>query len=418
MVRFVLWIAAIASLVLPSRLAAQTKPIAKPVEYFNAVADKNFYLLTAMERDPEVSSVLRADSALASIFKARTAALADSTTACATDIKCYARALRWNQADADDARQALARLYDTSAPLRGFVERVRASGTYARFNGLAGAEFLTQAWTVVVAGMDHAVDVYGLGAAGRYPAIDAATYDPKVAAGARGVATLVAVMQDDSANFQLFFQPALRFALGLLDYNHRDEAGRFEPMEKGENAAAFAKIASTQWSRYPYSVIVVPGAGNEIPGVRLSGAGKLRVQLAAKRYRDGKAPFLLVSGGFVHPSQTPYAEAIEMKHELMAKYGIPESAILVDPHARHTTTNIRNAARVMYRYGMPFEAKALITTDPGQSASIENPNFAQRCVNEMGYVPLRVLGRMSPFDLEFLPLIESLQSDPTDPLDP
>jgi len=203
-----------------------------------------------------------------------------------------------------------------------------------------------------------------------------------------------------------------------MDINLRDEAGRFEPMERGENAAAFRKIASTQWSRYPYTVIVVPGAGNDRPGVRLSPGGKMRVELAAKRYRDGKAPFILVSGGFVHPNQTPYAEAIEMKRELMEKYSIPEDAILIDPHARHTTTNIRNAARIMFRYGMPFEATALITTDPGQSASIENSNFETRCLRELGYVPHKLLRRTSAFDLEFVPKLESLQSDPQDPLDP
>jgi uncharacterized SAM-binding protein YcdF (DUF218 family) len=31
-----------------------------------------------------------------------------------------------------------------------------------------------------------------------------------------------------------------------------------------------------------------------------------------------------------------------MKRQLVALFGIPESAILVDPHARHTTTNLRN----------------------------------------------------------------------------
>jgi uncharacterized SAM-binding protein YcdF (DUF218 family) len=41
-----------------------------------------------------------------------------------------------------------------------------------------------------------------------------------------------------------------------------------------------------------------------------------------------------------------------MKHDLIARLGIPAAAILVDPHARHTTTNMRNAARLLYRYGM------------------------------------------------------------------
>jgi DUF218 domain len=397
---------------------AQTKPLAKPITYKHPVEDKNFYLLAQIEATPTIVSLFRSNATLSRITKARADALANAVKTCKTEIECYATALKWNAADSEEVRQSLTRLHDSSPGVRAFADRLKASGMYVRYNNLSGPEFLSKAWDDCVGGMNRAIDVYGLGIKPRYPAIDSPTYDPKVAAGARGVSTLAAVLQDDSASLELFFQPALRFALSLMDFNHRDEAGRFEPMEKGENAAAYRKIGTIQWSRYPYSVIVVPGAGNDQPGIRLSGPGKLRVQLAAKRYRDGKAPFILVSGGFVHPVQTPYAEAIEMKHELMEKYGIPESAILVDPHARHTTTNIRNAARIMYRYGMPFEAKALITTDAGQSASIEAPSFETRCVREMGVMPLRVLGRVSAFDLEFVPLIESLQADPTDPLDP
>jgi hypothetical protein len=75
--------------------------------------------------------------------------------------------------------------------------------------------------------------------------------------------------------------------------NHRDQAGRFEPMEKGENAAAFHRVKSIDWSRYPYTAIVVPGAGSDRAGIRLSPSGKLRDEIAATRYRDGKAPFAL-----------------------------------------------------------------------------------------------------------------------------
>jgi hypothetical protein len=424
--RLLSWFAA--AVLFATRLAAQptnqtkpliqTKPIARPLAYKHPIEDKNFYLLAQIEGAPELVKTMRGDATLSRITTARIEALANAVKTCKTEIECYAAALKWTAADSEEVRQSLARLHDSSQAVRTFADRLKAGGMYVRYNGLPGAEFLAKAWDDCVAGMNRAIDVYGLGVAPRYPAIDSPTYDPKVAAGARGVATLAAVLQDDSASLELFFLPALRFALGLMDFNHRDEAGRFEPMEKGENAAAYRKIGTTQWSRYPYSVIVVPGAGNDQPGIRLSGSGKLRVQLAAKRYRDGKAPFILVSGGFVHPAQTPYAEAIEMKRELMEKYAIPESAILVDPHARHTTTNIRNAARIMYRYGMPFEARALITTDAGQSASIEAPSFETRCVREMGIMPLKVLGRVSAFDLEFVPLIESLQADPTDPLDP
>src|SRR5262249_26233788 len=133
---------------------------------------------------------------------------------------------------------------------------------------------------------------------------------------------------------------------------------------------------------------------------------------------QGKAPFILVSGGYVHPNQTPFAEAIEMKRVLIQDFGVPAEAILVDPHARHTTTNLRNAARILYRYGVPFERKALIATDVDQSAYIEGQVFAKRCVDELGYAPTRLLARISGFDLEFVPSIESLQIDPADPLDP
>ena len=107
-----------------------------------------------------------------------------------------------------------------------------------------------------------------------------------------------------------------------------------------------------------------------------------------------------------------------MKKALIASFGIPAEAIVVDPHARHTTTNLRNAARLLYRYGMAFDRPALITTDPGQSGYIENPGFATRCRTELRYLPFRSLKRTSAFDLEYLPSLDSLTQDATDPLDP
>lgn len=172
------------------------------------------------------------------------------------------------------------------------------------------------------------------------------------------------------------------------------------------------------WSQYKYTAIVVPGSGTDRPGQAMSPWGKAWVTLAARRFKAGLAPFLIVSGGYVHPSQTPFCEAIEMKKALIAEYGIPADSILIDPHARHTTTNIRNASRLLYRYGFPFKKTALITSDQGQSAYIEAPSFAQRCIAELGYVPHEILRRTSQFDLEFRPRLESLQTDPFEPLDP
>ena len=72
----------------------------------------------------------------------------------------------------------------------------------------------------------------------------------------------------------------------------------------------------------------------------------------------------------------------------------------------------------MYRYGIPFDRKALITTDRFQSSYIESDVFVKRCEAELGYQPHKLANRISAFDLEFLPVMDSLQIDPRDPLDP
>lgn len=394
-------------------------PVHRPVDLKAPVLDKNFYLLAALERSPELHAALKADPSLAAITAARVAALIRAAATCKADLDCNTSALRWSDAQIEEGAAALAALAGRSAPLRAFADGpLRATGFYVRYNSLSSPELLHRGWSDCLRGLNRIIDVYGLGKPPRYGAIDSVTYDPKSTAYQRELQNAVMIINEDRAALDLPFIPELRFALQLMNLNNRDEAGRHEPMEKGENAAAFAKVKVVNWAKFAYTAIVVPGSGNDRPGVRLSPGSKLRDDLAARRFHDGKAPFIIVSGGYVHPNQTEFAEAIEMKRDLIANYGIPANAIIVDPHARHTTTNMRNAARLIYRYGLPFDRKALVTTDLSQSASIESPGFAKRCIDEMGYVSQKILGRTSPFDLEFLPMIESLQIDPLDPLDP
>lgn len=396
-------------------VAQAAAPARSPLKFVNPVQDKNFYLLSAIERAPTVRNAVKSDAVLKRLGAARL----EIAKSCETDLDCYAAAFRWTEEQSAEAGHALAGLYQSSQAVREWTDGpLRASGMYVRYDASRGDEFLAHAWSDCASGMNHMIDVYGLGKPPRYPAIDSMTYEVKSDAYRRVVQNLFQVLEDDRASMDLFFAPSLRFALELMFLNHRDEAGRYEPMEAGENAAAFRRMKSVEWAKYPYPVIVVPGAGNDRPGIRLSAGGKLRDEIAARRFRDGWAPFVLVSGGFVHPVRTEFSEAIEMKRDLMTRFGIPADAIIVDPHARHTTTNMRNAARLMYRYGMPFGKKALVTTDPGQSQYIENPAFEKRCLDELGYLPYKLIGRTSPFDLEFLPLLESLNADPQDPLDP
>lgn len=394
---------------------AHAQPIAEPsrtpIEWRHPVASKNFHLLSLIENSPTLRTSMENDTALAAIAAAKRAALEKECTAPLP--QCYAAAFRWTDAEVNAVRAAMLRLG------KGVLDsQLRTTGAYVRHHALPPGEFAAQAWMECARGVNLVIDVFALGVAPRYKAIDSPSFDTNSERYARLLRIAVSVLQDEQASYRLFFDIPLRFAVALLDANWRDEAGRFEPMHLGENAKALAAIASTRWDRYPYTAIVVPGSGSDRPGVAMSPWGKFRTQLAAKRYRDGKAPFLIVSGGYVHPAQTPYCEALEMKRALMRDYGLPESAILIDPHARHTTTNLRNAARLMYRYGMPFDRTALITTDLDQSRYIESQVFTARCAKELGYQPHKLGKRLSPSDIEFWPRVESLHVDPMDPLDP
>jgi hypothetical protein len=377
------------ALLLPLLLTAQ--PARQPLELRSPVQDKAFYVLSALERAPVK------DSRLEAIAARKRAALQQPGN--------LIEAMRWTPEEIATVSAVLA----GAAPLEAGL---RATGLYQK------EPLLPSAWEGAAAGMNRIFDVYGLGKPPRYPAIDTVSFDVKSPNYGRMLEVIRAVMSEEPDGHPQFFHAPLRFALELLRANWRDEAGRFEPMERGENRAAFERVKSIDWSRYKYSAILVPGSGTDRPGQALSPWGKARVTLAARRYKAGLAPFLIVSGGYVHPAQTPFCEALEMKKALMAEHGIPAEAIVIEPHARHTTTNVRNAARLLWRYGFPWEKTALITTDHGQSAYIEAPAFAERCRTEIGHVPYEGLKRISQFDLEFRPRLEALQLDPLEPLDP
>lgn len=392
---------------LPLALRA-AEPLPAPLPLRAPVQDKNFYVLSLMERTPA------SDVDLKRLLATKRDALHKAATACEKEAECFATALRWSDAEMNEAAAALRRAYATDAMGRA----LRRSGAYVRYASKSNDELLAAAWLDAARGINNIIDVYGIGKPPRYPAIDAVSYDVKSEAYLRLLHTAAAALDERAAALDLFFQPSLRFALQLLRINHRDEAGRHEPMEIKDNAAAVRRIKTIAWKAFPYSAIVVPGAGSDRTTWSLSAASRLRAEIAARRYKEGKAPLIIVSGGYVHPNQTPYAEAIEMKRALIEDLGVPAEAVIVEPHARHTTTNLRNVARLMYRYGIPFGAKALITTDSFQSTYVEGEAFAKRCEQELAYQPVTVLGRVSAFDLEFTPRLESLQIDSMDPLDP
>ena len=274
-------------------------------------------------------------------------------------------------------------------------------------------------WERDVDAVNYILSVYGAGASPHYPHIDAMAQD----ATSKDFNQLISGMQlqELQANPQpdeAIFSAPQRYATILLDMNDRDDAIHFPTLWQTWNASALHAARNLDWHHYPYTAIIVPGAGPEEQGVALSAMGKLRLMLAVDAFRKGQAPFILVSGGAVHPAQTRYVEAEEMRRALISRFGIPERNIIMEPYARHTTTNLRNASRLLSTMNAPREQPALIVTDQDQSAYIESQTFAQRNLKELGCAPGVLDARISVFAMPFHPDARCNVTDPRDPLDP
>jgi hypothetical protein len=298
------------------------------------------------------------------------------------DLGCLA----WTDTELASAVDAIATAVDVSS----VAHDMRASGDFALHAALEDAALVKQGLRDELAAAAKTIADHGgeLDASGKKKALDLA----------RGST----------------FEPTAALAISVLKTAGRDEAVR----HAAENAATLAKIATIAFTDYAFPVIVVPGLGPTDLETPLSEGGKQRCDLAAERYRAKLAPIVLVSGGHVHPDRTPYSEAIEMKRYLIDVQKLPPDAILVDAWARHTTTNLRNAARLMIRARIPVNRPSLVTSDPFQSLYVVGNPFAKRCDDELGYRPFRALPALSVNDGCFFPSMLSLQNDARDALDP
>lgn len=382
------------------------------------VARRDFFGLVTMAEQKDVMRTLESDPEIAAIRNRRHQALEQALTEC-RDAPCFDHALSWSDDDLTKVSGRLRILYSRDPEIRSFTEDVlRRSGRFALYEQQPGADLLATMWANAENGINRIIAVYGEGTPPRYAHIDSMRYDPKSPTYIQLLHGMVAVIANEDVALQPFFFTSMKYAVMLLASNDRLDAGRYEPLQTTENAAAIRRAKTIDWKRYPYTVLVVPGEGPEQPGIPLSPLGRVRVEQAVQLFRSGKAPFILVSGGTVHPMLTPFDEAMEMRRELMTQWGVPEDAILVDPYARHTTTNLRNAAREVLRYSIPTDRPMLITTDAAQLAVIMSPAFAARCRNEMHLLPWTVLKPISATQSEMFPSHDSLQEDPTDPMDP
>ncbi len=369
------------------------------VESGSWVLAKNYYLLTILSGVPEVVDVLQDTQAISAISEQRDTLFRQAAAYCVEDIECWADALLWSDSDAQDVGAALSDAFTGPSDVFDLAGlHLRPSGMFHLHIASSDAQLLQSAWSDVVDGLHQAFDSY------------ARSLPP---------AELDAIASDILAAYpdpMLFFEPLIEVVLAAMDFYGRDEAGRYEPMQEGENRKAFESIPLIDWDAYRFSTIIVPGLGPETE-IPLHPGGRFRCNLVARRFNEGLAPLIVFSGGHVHPDQTRYSEAIEMKKFLMQSHGIPEEAILVDPHARHTTTNLRNVSRLIFRYGIPPDKPALITTDPFQNFYIDFL-LTGRCLDELGYLPWRKIARLALYNSCFMPVPTSLYADPRDPLDP
>jgi hypothetical protein len=409
---------AILAVVALSAPAQAQSPTYRFLRSDDPVADANAYLLTLLAADPQSRTALAADPDLQAIHARLADTRAAAQKACRTAPTCPVDQLMLTDAEIASAGDALARLARPGAPLSRLVrDQLRPSGRAQQSAALDDPALIRAAWVETANGLNRLYRVYALGEKPRYAEIDSISYapsDPHFRQMLREALEVSTDREDQALPFHAWSS----VAFDLLSINQRDEAARYEPLEAGENAAAFARARKIDWKATPYTAIVVPGAGTEGSETHVSPVGGFRDRLAVKRWRDGDAPFLIVSGGHVHPNKTSFAEAIEMKHDLMTHYAVPADAIVIDPYARHTTTNLRNATRLLFHMGAPLGRPVLITTSRDQSLSIELPSFAARNTTELGYQPMTAYKRVSPFDLAATPNLVSLQADPQDPLDP
>ncbi|MBP1676024.1 MAG: hypothetical protein H6Q20_583 [Bacteroidetes bacterium] len=383
------------------------------------VVDKNFYILTVIDQSPDVKSILSNNVVLKDFLVRKTKMINSHVTdSCYMPVSLLNDFL-WVQDSAFISKE-LSKIYvENKKTFDQIVDNhLRPSGYYQRYVKLSNKEILNKAWNQCFYGMDYIINQFGLGKKMRYPHIDSASYVVTSRMYKTVLKDMMASLDEVSGSFDLFYKPSLVIAMQLMAANDRDEPARLEPLHEGVNKEAYEQIRKTNWSKYKYAAIILPGAGPELATTPVSPEGKIHCDVAARRYLAGMAPFIIPSGGYCYPFQGPFCEAVEMKKYLMEKYGIPASAIIAEPQARHTTTNIRNANRLIIRYGIPADMPLLFVTSMSQTSYSANVKFDERNQRELGYLPYRNKKQLSKHEIEFYPVLESLHMDPLDPLDP
>ena len=376
---------------------------------------KNFPLLSLLEQNKDLKDDIVRDRVFQKMSMQQDKRVSEALDTC-ENVSCYARSLQWMGGETNVAGSELIALYRKRKVLKVMVAGLKKEGSYNLYAALPDTAFLRSAWNDAAKGINHILAVYVAGEKPTYAKIDAISFKKGDTIFKKQVNdSILAVLKKKRK--ELFFTFSLEMALDALEMNGRDEAARYESLRKGLNEIPYSTIKNKDWRSYKYSMILVPGLGPETPGVSLDPGGAKRCQEAVQRFNRGLAPFIVVSGGHVHPNKTPFCEAVEMKKYLVDKLGIPDSVVFIEPHARHTTTNIRNVSRMIFKFGIPSNMPVLIVTDSSQDNYIVK-GMTKTSLRDLGYLPYKRIKQLSDQEVEFYPAKNSLQVNPFDPLDP
>ncbi len=378
------------------------------------VMSKNCYFSFMVNRNAQMRALINEDKAMSRIASEQRRILAETQYG-----ELRAKDLMLSAETIEMVGKKLQNLYDNNHSFHSFVDdSIRATGCYVVTNG-KGNEVVKQIWNHDAKAINHAIDVYGNGAKPNYPRIDSVGFDVRGSRFLKEILPLVA-KSTLMANVQnpIFASVPMQFAKLLLAANNRLQAADYEPLSSGENSAAYQAIGKTRWERYPYSAIMVLGVGPEKHDEPVTAESLMRAEYAAQCWKAGMVPYIIVSGGKVHPYGTPYCEAWEMKRYLVDVCHVPDSVVIMEPHARHTTTNLRNAGRIMIRQGFPLDRPALVTGSKSHINSVVSKEFCNRFNRELGFLPVNITKRKNDLLAEFTVNESCLQLDGDEPMDP
>ncbi|MCB9760754.1 MAG: YdcF family protein [Alphaproteobacteria bacterium] len=186
------------------------------------------------------------------------------------------------------------------------------------------------------------------------------------------------------------------------------------------NHGALRRIHRLQRRGVKPTVVIVPGfvpPSAEEP-VQLHWVARQRLRLALSTLKDRDGHIFLLSGGNVHPEGTPFNEAWEMRRFLIEELGVSSDRILIEPYARHSTTNLRNAGRLLLAAGIE---EAVVVTTAGQGMYFGRSGvsgFRSRSLRELGYeIGALTAQNASYTQVHFAPSAAVWQPG-DDPLDP